>query len=97
MSHGYADIRRTSKPLPNQSQFTESEVEMQDEHHEPVKHKRPKGTSDFPQVKMPRATYDALKVVASLTGKTVPEMLERFVSEGIDAFRSLTVDQLLSK
>lgn len=59
--------------------------------------KRPRGTSPFPQVKISREAYDALKVVASLSGKTVQQMLERFVLEGVDGFRNLTVDQILSR
>lgn len=106
MSYGYADLRRRisepqeSKPEAKREEPVEVEYAptFEDQVQAPAKSpKRPRGTSPFPQVKLPREVYNDLKVVAGLTGKTVPQMLERFVAEGVDSFRNLTVDQLLSK
>lgn len=64
---------------------------------EQPKPRRTRGTGEFVQVKLSRHTYDALKVVAGLSGKTAPEMLDRFVSEGVAGFENMTVRELLSK
>lgn len=108
MSYGYADIRRSRSEVQpemvdtrDEAKYEQGEAKYEQSEAKDVtalnKGRSARGTSPFPQVKMSRATYDALKVVASLSGRTVPQMLEHFVNEGVDGFKNMTVEQLLSR
>lgn len=55
------------------------------------------GTRENVQVKMNQDLYGPLKVVAGLTGKTVPELLGEIVTEAIAQYKTMTIEEILKK
>jgi hypothetical protein len=86
----YIKNRRAMLPV-EEAEGTEEEVT------EAPKKRHAPGTSEFVTLKLPQSLYKPLKTIAGLTNKKTSELLELVVAKGIDEFRNLTIDELLSK